>query len=521
MHLLTGSRHKSIAEKLNKLITSLNGVFNWQVWPFTVAILAPALMITNQAGHSDWWYFVVLLLQLTLFISPVLVFKNFTGKQNSKLNSKLNIQLNKKLTILCWCLVFLGYPLLVLILENNLPELAALPFIQLETFVFIWIIEASLLFNKWLQSRQKKPLRFKFTLDHGLFALTLIFSLFWAAVFAPLNDPIIESGHNMVIDLKLVIFHWDNFLIYWAQIQLTYSIIFAYYYINRHILVNKVMARYGIFNYLWFTALFILFSYPLAAQLVLWLPLNSGEHTMIISENQNPFDWQNGSFALAVMLTSLPVILALEWAQKSQQLAEMEKQNIHTELLLLQQQINPHFLFNTLNNLYSLCLTKSEKAPELVQQLASLLRFVVYKGGQKTVPLSEEVQYLRDYLDLQQVRVSNKCQFEVDFEEESADSKTNINITPLLLIILIENAFKHGVEPSLEDAWLKVKLSRQGNTLKFYCGNSVESNYKPSQQGIGLENLQRRLALIYEDKYSLKINHEQHAFHVHLTLECQ
>ena len=75
----------------------------------------------------------------------------------------------------------------------------------------------------------------------------------------------------MVIDLKLVIFHWDNFLIYWAQIQLTYSIIFAYYYINRHILVNKVMARYGIFNYLWFTALFILFSYPLAAQLVLWL----------------------------------------------------------------------------------------------------------------------------------------------------------------------------------------------------------------------------------------------------------
>ncbi|MCJ8274017.1 MAG: histidine kinase [Psychrosphaera sp.] len=495
MRLFSRYRFASIAD--------INTVVNWQVWPFFVAVLAAALIITNRSGHADWLAFMVLLLQLTLTVAPVLVFKGWVGK------------LQSKPAVICWSLVFIGYPLVML--QHGLVGLADLLAISIEIFVFVWLIEATLLFNRWQQSRQKKTFKFSFTLDHGLFAVSLVFSLVWAAVFTSIDDPMNTAQFEVVIVVERVFNNLFDFLAYWIQIQLSYTMVFACYYFNRHVLVNRIMAEQGLFHYLWITALFILISYPIRSQLVLWLPINNGERTLIASENHNPFDLINGGFALVVMLVSLPVIVALEWAKKGQQMAELEKQNIHTELMLLQQQINPHFLFNTLNNLYALCLTKSAQAPDMVQQLASLLRFVVYKGGQQQVSLTEEVQYLRDYLSLQQVRVSNRCQFDVTLP----DNDTDLKLAPLLFVIVLENAFKHGIEPASQDTWLKVKLSRQGNTLMFYCANPVAKSYQPSQAGIGLNNLKRRLALIYPDKHHLKISHEQDVYHVHLSLECQ
>ncbi len=493
-----------VTEQLN----TLNKLINWQVWPFTIALWASALITTNLQGYASWLGFGWQLMQLLIVMFPVLLFK--AASQN----------VTSTLRISGWCLVFAAYPVLLFVLQNTLPDMAVLTAIKVETFVFIWIIEALLLSNNWLRGRQKKRLKINITLDHSLLAFTVILSLFWAAVFTPYNEPMATTIDGLYIDLPYVFSHLFTFLSYFLQILITYSIVFIYYIINRHLLVNRVMANHGIFHYLWLMLIFVLLSYPVAAQIILWLPMNSAEHTMIVSENNNPLDWENASFALAVMLMSLPVILALEWANKNQQLAELEKQNIQTELLWLQQQINPHFLFNTLNNLYALCLTNSKRAPKFVQQLSNLLRFVVYRGGQNKVQLTEEIQYLQDYLDLQQVRVSNKCVFEVELSPRLGAGH-NMMIAPLLLVILLENAFKHGIEPSTKDAWLNVKLSVEADTLTFSCSNSINEAYNPSDVGIGLSNLQRRLALIYPNKHQLNIEQQSNCYRVDLTLECQ
>jgi sensor histidine kinase YesM len=272
--------------------------------------------------------------------------------------------------------------------------------------------------------------------------------------------------------------------------------------------------------------MFIMIYYPIANQLALFLPFNGGEKTLIASGDQNPFHLDNARFAFSILVISLPIILAFQWSKKGQQLSELAKENIHTELLLLQQQINPHFLFNTLNNIYALCLNKSSKAPKLVLQLSQLLRFVVYKGGKDKVFLNEEAEYLQDYINLQQVRVHEKCKFTIEITKDLPELK----ISPLLLVIFLENAFKHGIESMDKNAWLTVKLNVTENKLLFYCGNSTVNSHSPTIQicsadnsefGIGLTNVRRRLALIYPGKNELTIEHSQSAYHVNLILELE
>jgi len=493
---------------------------NWQIWPFSVAVLLSTVMMNNRSDNTQWLPLLALLAKFSCLIIPIIIYKQLASRNNQRDWSG----------VITWLLVFIGYPLILFILINNFFKHSDSPTFDLSFFVFIWITEGLLLINAWMQGKQKSAFKYKLTLDNSLFTVSVIFSFFWAFVFNSTEDAINNQPINILLDVSVLFNNFSRFLGYWLQFQLIYSLVFIYYYLHRHLLVNKVLDKHGVFHYLWLTTLFLLLYYPLASQLALFLPINSGEHTLIASGNQNPFDYDNAKFAFLLLVVSLPIILAFQWSQKSQQVAELAKENIHTELMLLQQQINPHFLFNTLNNIYALCLTKSAQAPELVQQLADLLRFVVYKGNQDKVSLSEEVEYLQGYLNLQQVRVSNRCQFDIEFCHPLAD----VEIAPLLLVILIENAFKHGVEPTDQSAWLRVQLYVEGNMLHFLCANSVTDNYQSEQSqikdnkedieyvgGLGLENLRRRLALLYGNKHQLTINHQQNAYSVHLILECQ
>ncbi len=510
----------SLVAQANQLINVIGRSLNWQVWPFFVAVLLSSIMINNRSDNTQWLTLLTLLAKFNCLIIPIVIYKQLVSSFKPKYWSG----------VITWLLVFMGYPLILFILVNNFFNHSDSSIIDLSFFVFIWITEGLLLINAWMQGRQKSTLKYKLTLDNSLFALSVIFSFFWAFVFNSTEDAINNQPINILFDVSVLFNHFGRFLGYWLQFQIIYSLVFIFYYLHRHLLVNKVLDKYGIFHYLWLTTLFLLLYYPLASQLALFLPINSGEQTLIASGNQNPFDYDNARFAFALLVVSLPVILAFQWSQKSQQVAELAKENIHTELMLLQQQINPHFLFNTLNNIYALCLTKSAQAPELVQQLADLLRFVVYKGDQDKVSLIEEVEYLQGYLNLQQVRVSNKCQFDIEFSDQLADVK----IAPLLLVILLENAFKHGVEPTDQAGWLKVKLYLEGNKLHFHCANSVVDDYLSNKvqpmnnnkdhqyaSGLGLENMRRRLTLLYGDKHQLTISQQTNAYHVHLILECQ
>jgi sensor histidine kinase YesM len=462
----------------------------------------------------------LLLVKFSCLIIPIVIYKQWAFRAKQKYG----------LTMLPWLLVFIGYPVILWLVQNNMLNRSQSSIFDLSFFVYIWLIEGLLLINVWLEGRQRTMFKYKLTLDNSLFALCAMASLFWALVFNSTEDAINNQPLRIFFDFSLVLSNFNQFIGYWLQFQIIFGLVFMFYYLHHHLLVNKVLDQHGIFHYLWLTTLFLLLYYPIASQLALFLPINSGEHTLLASGNQNPFDYDNARFAFALLVVSLPIILAFQWNQKSRQISELAKENIHTELLLLQQQINPHFLFNTLNNIYALCLTKSAQAPELVQQLADLLRFVVYKGNKDKVTLAEEVEYLQGYLSLQQVRVSNKCQFDIEFSDPLPDVK----IAPLLFVILLENAFKHGIEPADQAAWLNVKLYVEGNSLHFVCANSVVDNYRPApvqptkrkkddeySGGLGLENLRRRLTLLYGNKHQLKISQQQNVYHVHLILECQ
>jgi len=178
---------------------------------------------------------------------------------------------------------------------------------------------------------------------------------------------------------------------------------------------------------------------------------------------------------------------------------QLENERTNAELMHLKSQINPHFLFNTLNNLYGLSLEKSDQAPALILKLSDMLRYTIYQGKKDQVFLSEEINYLNDFIQLQQVRYHKPVNITFDHDLTHSD----LTISPLLLLILVENAYKHGVEKLTDEAFIRIKLDVKDRTMVFKIENNFdESEQKPST-GIGLQNLTQRLKLIYPDSYQL------------------
>ena len=252
--------------------------------------------------------------------------------------------------------------------------------------------------------------------------------------------------------------------------------------------------------------------YPLLAQFLILLPINKVFGREIFGSN--PFDMENAMGAVAIMLISLPIVLALQWGKQNNQILSLEKEKSQSELDLLKQQLNPHFFFNTLNNLYALSLQKSEKTSESILQLSELMRYTIYKGQEKSVSLSLELKYLEDYIELQQIRLKDP----LNLKFEKKISNVNIEIAPLLLIVFIENAFKHGIETAENAAFLNISLTSDEKELYFSCENSFDEE-NTNIPGIGIANLKKRLDLLYPNKYSLKLSSENHIFKAELKLK--
>lgn len=189
---------------------------------------------------------------------------------------------------------------------------------------------------------------------------------------------------------------------------------------------------------------------------------------------------------------------------------EMERQQLLTELAMLKTQINPHFLFNTLNNIYSLTSRKSDKAPEAVLRLAEIMRYLLYESSTDTVPLSREVAHLRSFLDLQRLRLSAAAQDAIQFDVSGTPPECAHPIAPLLLLPLVENAFKHGDLTARPVAvHISLVLASDG-LLRFSVLNHVapadaERELPRQPGGVGLVNLRRRLELLYPGRYALDV----------------
>jgi LytS/YehU family sensor histidine kinase len=190
--------------------------------------------------------------------------------------------------------------------------------------------------------------------------------------------------------------------------------------------------------------------------------------------------------------------------------------NISAELKSLKEQIKPHFLFNTLNNLYGLTKKDPEKASEVVMKLSQLMNYLLYSSNYQKVSILKEVDYIQDYLELEKIRYSKDLQISFHKRIENVD----FQVPPLLLQPFIENAFKHGISKQLNDAWLQIDLLVDANEMNFKVVNSKpEHSDNGAVTGIGIENVGKRLNLIYPNCYRLKVMDEGQTFLVNLTIK--
>ena len=200
----------------------------------------------------------------------------------------------------------------------------------------------------------------------------------------------------------------------------------------------------------------------------------------------------------------------------SQQLQkEREKHYLETELKFLRSQIQPHFFFNTLNNIYSLTLKKSDLAPEIILKLSDLMSYMLYDSTAPRVPLAKEIDYLRNYLDVEQLRFGSRLTISFTIEGPT----TAVDIPPMILILFLENSFKHGVKNNISQILLTIDLQVADGFLYFRVENPVPEEEKdPDNKGIGLKNVRRRLDLLYGNAYTLDIREENNIFVVSLKM---
>jgi sensor histidine kinase YesM len=199
---------------------------------------------------------------------------------------------------------------------------------------------------------------------------------------------------------------------------------------------------------------------------------------------------------------------------------KLERENLEAELKLLKSQINPHFLFNTLNNLYTLTLNSSEKAPETVQKLSQIMSYMLYDSNQVRVPLSKEIEYIENYVALEKIRYAER----LDVELHVYNDVSGITVAPLLILPFVENCFKHGVSRHIHHSWIRIYIALREEVLTIKVGNSKprDGNQETGHvSGIGLKNIQRRLELLYKDNYTLKFFDEEEEFLVVLKIALQ
>jgi two-component system, LytTR family, sensor kinase len=295
-----------------------------------------------------------------------------------------------------------------------------------------------------------------------------------------------------------------------------------FFYTNTNLLIPRILSRKQVA--LWFftvsgiIGLIVLLNFAINHFLVLE-PIN------LVQDQQNPMppppNLEMRRIARAVFSSmfilafSTSYKLLTDWFQAERKLQAIEKENLTSELSFLRSQVSPHFLFNTLNNIYSLSLTSSDKTPEAILKLSRLLRYMLYESEAKQVLLTGELEYLHNYIDLQKMRCARNTEVSFVVEGEIEGKK----IEPMLLIPFVENAFKHGINCS-GGSKICIQLICMPESLRFNVTNNTRTRTEPDPaSGIGLANVCRRLDLLYPDKHSLEIEDGENVFNVNLKIQ--
>ena len=270
----------------------------------------------------------------------------------------------------------------------------------------------------------------------------------------------------------------------------------------------------------------LLYMLSLIGMAFLLSPILTSAYLLIyrnfLDEVSTRLEFKNTAFiiCLFVGLASMLFKVTKDWLIHQQERKELESQKLQSELKFLKSQIDPHFFFNTLNNLYALTLKKSDLAPEIVLRLSEMMRYMLYECNELKVPLDKEIKYLKNYIELEKLRQGNN--FEIGFNVNgNAEDKM---IAPLVFIPFLENSFKHGVNNQIKSGFVYINMELSETDVKMSIENSkitsLTSNYQLKKSGgIGLKNVRRRLKLIYPKQHKIDIIDKASTFKVLLDIK--
>ncbi len=286
-------------------------------------------------------------------------------------------------------------------------------------------------------------------------------------------------------------------------------------YFNIFFLVPKYLTGKRLWIYILLLILSCMIITPLKV-VVLFFVFNQYQDVQVaLIENQH---WYFSTFLLAGGVSTVYTIIT-EWKKQEKEQQELQTKTVESELRFLKTQINPHFLFNTLNSLYALTIKKSDDAPEVVLMLSEMMRYMLYECNETEVSLKKEVNYIENYLNLEKLRIVKNSNIRFEIEGNINHQK----IAPLLFIPFIENSFKHGMSNQITNAFISIKIQVEEDNIVFTVKNSkpqalamATTNRKSG--GIGLVNVKRRLDLLYPKKNELIIEDNMDEYSVCLKL---
>ena len=328
-----------------------------------------------------------------------------------------------------------------------------------------------------------------------LFSENLLYSIVWIFVFLIpiLNSALLDDEYNI-----------NNILISWIKIA-PYFIVFAVHntFIARQMLLRRRFVAYIVTTVILLGVVFgsvDLYQRYLEGRLFVHERLSEFVPRYRASITDLQWSW-NILLGLFMLGAHDGIILIFKSISDERRMEVLKRQNLQAEMEYLKYQINPHFFMNTLNNIHALIDIDAECAKDCVIELSKMMRYVLYESGAHDISLHNELTFVSNYINLMKIRYTD----DIDITFEQPEHRTEVFIPPLLFIVFVENAFKHGVSYK-EPSFIHISVRCDNRNVRFTVENSRHPEKKDKKAGIGLENVKKRLELIYGDKYSLNID---------------
>ena len=329
----------------------------------------------------------------------------------------------------------------------------------------------------------------RWRIDHVLFWLSYAWTY---SVLFPLGEGRVQS---FVIANGLLLFH--------ALVA---------YFNNDYLIPRLLLAR----NYL----LYIL-SLGLAIISVCF-PLSIVIHIVVKNEELQTLIWSDSFFLFLIInviftvITTMVLKLVKQWYSDQKTTKELQQEQLQTELKFLKSQINPHFLFNSLNNLYALTLSKSDSAPEVVLRLSNILRYILYESNEGYVSVRKEMEHVKDYVAVEKLRLGEGVTIDIDIDDTIQEDP----VEPMLFLTLVENAFKHSEDILPEKRFIRIHAKSLETGFRFLIENTFSPSKRDSETGgIGLVNIKKRLTLIYPNQHDIKSSTTDGVYRVDLIIK--